>query len=209
MICCALAGCDMVFAPESPDEVYNHLYQEINPDLKGMDMVMEGEFRPGHFKGVVNVVHQFFKLINPTRAYFGEKDFQQLAIIKQMVHVQNLTVEIVSGLTLREPNGLAFSSRNQRLSDEGRSNAGIIYTALKQIKSLYMRYSLKTALEIARKTIEDQSLSVEYLIACDAKTLTAIEAWHDAEHIVICTAVYTEDVRLIDNLVLEHIPVID
>ena len=118
------AGCELIFAPES-DMIYNsdEISNRFEFDFGGLDTVMEGKFRPGHFNGVVQIVSKFFQLIQPNKAYFGEKDFQQLAIIHNMVNILNFDVEIVDCPIIRESSGLAMSSRNERLTAEQRKKA--------------------------------------------------------------------------------------
>jgi pantoate--beta-alanine ligase len=168
--------------------------------LKGIDAVMEGKFRPGHFKGVVHVVHNFFQIIKANRAYFGQKDFQQLAIIRKMVAHFNFSTEIVSCKTLRESSGLAMSSRNMRLNSSDIEAALIIYKTLlfvKENKSKMNPQSLKTS---ATDFFKSGDLQLEYLEIVDEKTLTNAEDWQSTN--VCCIAAYCNKVRLIDNIVL-------
>jgi len=118
------AGCQLIFAPD-PTEIYesNELNNRFEFDFGGLDTVMEGKFRPGHFNGVVQIVSKLFRLVQPDKAYFGEKDFQQLAIIHRMVKLLKINVEIVDCPIVREPSGLALSSRNKRLTEEERKKA--------------------------------------------------------------------------------------
>src|SRR5690606_9686505 len=152
-------------------------------------------------KGVVNVVNQLFKLHNPTRAYFGKKDFQQLAIIRYMAKLLELEVEIVGCETLREPNGLAYSSRNERLTQKQRQQAGIIYESLQSIRKNYLKYSLQKTIADAVKMLQDaDGFNLEYLSAGDSNSLQPLNEWHDSSDITVCTAVYADEVRLIDNI---------
>lgn len=194
-------GCRLVFAP-SAEEMYPE------PDLTEfdfgeLDKVMEGKFRPGHFRGVAVVVKKLFEIVTPHKAYFGEKDFQQLAIIKKMVSMLNMPLEIVSCPIVREPDGLAMSSRNARLSPEERIEASVIYKALSGIKENYSWFIPEGIKQLVRGEIQESPFCrIEYVDAVDAETLQPVDDWQDAEHAVVCVAVYIGQVRLIDNIVL-------
>ncbi|MCL2683453.1 MAG: pantoate--beta-alanine ligase [Bacteroidales bacterium] len=192
-------GCDIVFAPdnaemypEKPTEIYN---------FGALETVMEGAFRPGHFNGVAVVVKRLFDLVKPTTAYFGEKDFQQLAIIRALVEQENLAVEIVGCPTVREHDGLAMSSRNTRLSEEDRRIAPQIYKILRDSRDLvdvFTPVQLKTFAEEQLKKIPRTKL--EYFEIVNAKTLQPIENWEDCRRRIACVAIWLGDVRLIDNV---------
>jgi pantoate--beta-alanine ligase len=189
----------IIFHPEIA-EVYPQSQFFVPIDLEGIDALMEGKFRPGHFKGVVHVVHNFFQIIKANRAYFGQKDFQQLAIIRKMVAHFNFSTEIVSCETLREPSGLAMSSRNMRLNSSDIEAALIIYKTLlfvKENKSKMNPQSLKTS---ATDFFKSGNLQLEYLEIVDEKTLTNALDWKATN--VCCIAAYCNKVRLIDNIVL-------
>jgi pantoate--beta-alanine ligase len=194
-------GCSLVFAPSAQE-----MYPE--PDLTEfefgqLDKVMEGKFRPGHFRGVAVVVKKFFEIITPNKAYFGEKDFQQLAIIKKMVNILQLPVEIVPCPIVREDDGLAMSSRNARLTAEERTEATAIYKALSGAKENYSWFIPAGVKQLVTGEIQDNPyFRVEYVEVVDTETLQPIEDWHDAAHAVICVAAFIGQVRLIDNIVL-------
>ncbi|MDL2289829.1 pantoate--beta-alanine ligase [Paludibacteraceae bacterium OttesenSCG-928-F17] len=194
------AGCYLVFAPDA-EEMYSNdeLENTFEFDFGGLDKVMEGRFRPGHFNGVVQVVSKLFDLVKPERAYFGEKDFQQLAIIRRMVEVMNYPVEIVGCPIIREESGLAMSSRNQRLTEEQRKKAANIYRFLSE--SLNFAGS-KSPEEVSAWVIDSineiDGLEVEYFDIANAKTLQTIDRWND--NCIGCIAVYCGEVRLIDNI---------
>ena len=195
-------GCTAVFAPSAEDfyteEEMNTTFQF---DFAGLDEVMEGKFRPGHFNGVVQVVSKLFRLVKPNRAYFGEKDFQQLAIIRHMVRTMNFDVEIIGCPIVREESGLARSSRNTLLTDEQRVLAANIHAVLKESTSFY---SMTTVKELNDATIaainRHDGLEVEYYDIVDGDTLQSIEKWEDADYVVGCITVYCGSVRLIDNI---------
>jgi len=194
-------GCKLVFAP-SVEEMYPE------PDLTEfdfgqLDKVMEGKFRPGHFKGVAIAVKRLFEIVTPHKAYFGEKDFQQLAILKKMVNMMQLPVAIVSCPIVREPDGLAISSRNARLTAEERAEASLIYKALSGIKENYSWFIPDGVKQLVRGEIQESPyFRVEYVDVVDAETLQPFEDWQDVEHAVVCVAVFIGKVRLIDNIVL-------
>jgi len=194
-------GCGLVFAP-SADEMYPE------PDLTvfefgQLDKVMEGKFRPGHFNGVAIVVKRLFEIVTPTKAYFGEKDFQQLAIIKKMVSMLQIPIEIVSCPIVREHDGLAMSSRNARLTPEERAEAPTIHKALSGIKENYSWFIPDGVKQLVRGEIQESHFfRVEYVDVVDTGTLQPFEDWNDAEHAVVCVAAYIGSVRLIDNIIL-------
>jgi pantoate--beta-alanine ligase len=194
-------GCALVFAP-SADEMYPKPDLTIF-DFGQLDKVMEGKFRPGHFNGVAVVVKRLFEIVTPTKAYFGEKDFQQLAIIKKMVSMLQIPVDLVSCPIVREPDGLAMSSRNARLTPEERAEAPIIHKALSRVKESYSWFIPDGVKQLVRGEIEENRLfRVEYVDVVDALTLLPFEDWMDVEHAVVCVAAFIGKVRLIDNIVL-------
>lgn len=163
--------------------------------------VMEGKMRPGHFQGVAQIVSRLFRLINPVRAYFGEKDFQQIAVIRNMVKSEGIKVEIVPCPIKRAPDGLALSSRNALLSDEQRHNAPQIYAALKDS----VQYSRNHSVYATHDTVVERlnaipGLKVEYFEIVDGRTLLPVEEWEESGYIVGCITVYNGEVRLIDNI---------
>ena len=194
------AGCSLVFAPSNED-IYSkeELENRFEFDFGGLDTVMEGKFRPGHFNGVVQIVSKLFSLVQPDKAYFGEKDFQQLSIIHRMVKVLNFSVEIVDCPIVREESGLAMSSRNERLTPEQRKNAAQISKVLFESRTFVPE--LKPA-EVISRVVEEinknQGLEVEYYDIVNIETLQSVENWEKPS--VGCIAVFCGDVRLIDNI---------
>jgi pantoate--beta-alanine ligase len=188
----------IVFSPEY-NEVYPEGEQFEGVDLGELDRVLEGKFRPGHFQGVVHVVRNLFRIVNPHRAYFGLKDFQQVAVIKRMVSKLELPVEIVECPTLRESSGLAMSSRNLRLSEKEREEALIIPRTLEFAGQLAKDHSPTEVQALAREFFSKGSLELEYLEIVDGESLQSLnDTWSD--HAVCCIAAYCGPVRLIDNL---------
>ena len=194
-------GCNLVFAPE-PKEIYPE------PDTRKfnfgkLETVMEGKHRPGHFNGVAQVVSKLFEIIKPDNAYFGLKDFQQLAIIKNMAEQLKLPVNIVPCPIVREGNGLAMSSRNELLTKEERENASLIYKTLKEAKKQYRRKSVKELADWIRQNINNNPfLTVEYVEIVNDKTLQPVETWNEECAEIACVAVFCGKVRLIDNIFL-------
>ena len=192
-------GASFVFAP-SVEEIYPE------PDTRQfsyapLDTVMEGKFRPGHFNGVCQIVSKLFLIVEPTRAYFGEKDFQQLAIIREMVRKYPFNLEIVGCPIVREADGLALSSRNARLSDEQRIQALQISKTLFASVEYAQTHTLaetKAFVESAISTAE--GLRLEYFEIVDGNSLQTVCDWKDSSYIVGCITVFCGEVRLIDNI---------
>lgn len=192
--------CDVVFFPETPAEVYGEEIVLKDYDFEGVDKVLEGEFRPGHFKGMANVVSKFFSLVNPDFAFFGLKDYQQLLLVKKMVEIEGHKVEIIGCDIVREPNGLAMSSRNERLSKEGREGASVIKYALDYCSRYYSFFTVDEIKSKTKNMIEG-ILEVEYLEFRNSQTLQLIKE-EEMDSFIICFAGYIDGVRLIDNAVI-------
>ncbi|MBP1675569.1 MAG: pantothenate synthetase [Bacteroidetes bacterium] len=193
-------GCNLIFAPQ-PDDIYSkdEMNQRFEFDFGGLDEVMEGAFRPGHFNGVVQIVSKLFKLVEPDKAYFGEKDFQQLAIIHRMVRIMNMKVEIVDCPIVREQSGLAMSSRNERLTDEQRKYAAEISKVLFESRNFAPELTPgQVTDEVISKINATTGLCVEYYQIVNDTTLLPVETW--SEPAVGCIAVFCGEVRLIDNI---------
>lgn len=192
-------GASFVFAP-SVDEIYPE------PDTRQfsyapLDTVMEGAFRPGHFNGVCQIVSKLFDAVQPHRAYFGEKDFQQLAIIREMVRQMKFDLEVVGCPIVREEDGLALSSRNARLSAAERENALNISQTLFKSRTFAATHSVSET----QKWVEDAiaaapGLRLEYFEIVDGNTLQQIADWKDTSYAVGCITVFCGEVRLIDNI---------
>lgn len=191
-------GIAVMFFP-SVEEIYPDSTSP-NYDLDGLDLGMEGPNRPGHFNGVVQVVTRLFDLTAPTNAYFGEKDFQQLAIIKHMTDKLGYSINIIGCPTLRQPDGLAMSSRNTRLSREGKLSATHINKALFSIKSLIREgQTLSKAIDSAKANLSvNSNLELEYIEAVNPITLQP--ATNEDSGVQVCIATWVEGVRLIDNM---------
>ena len=193
------AGADIVFMP-----TVEVIYPEPDTrqfDFGMVDKVMEGATRPGHFNGVAQVVSRLFALVNPARAYFGEKDFQQIAVIKAMVEQLDIDIEIVECAIVRGEDGLALSSRNELLTPEHRAAAPHIYATISQCASKMESMSPAELTEWVVATIDSNPLlKTIYFEAVDARTMQRVEKWSDSERIQGCCAVQAGDIRLIDNI---------
>ena len=195
-------GCDIVFAPEA-DDIYSKSETDsrFEFDFEGLDKVMEGKFRPGHFNGVVQIVSKLFDLVRPNRAYFGEKDFQQLAIIRLMTRRYNLPIEIVPCPIVREDSGLALSSRNSLLKDNEKQVAQHIYAVLNESRQFVPQTEVEELKQCVIAAIEQKpELKVEYFDIVDGHTLKSIGKWDECDYVVGCITVFCGDVRLIDNI---------
>jgi pantoate--beta-alanine ligase len=195
-------GCDVLFVPDV-EEMYPEGQPIENFDFGNLEKVMEGAFRPGHFNGVAVVVKRLFQIIKPHKAYFGEKDFQQLAIIKQLVKLENINTEIIPCRIVREPDGLAMSSRNMRLSEDDRKLAATINLILREAVKRKNYKSPKELKEwVEKKFAEFEQFDLEYFEIADEKDLRPIENWDENKHIRGFVAVNIGGVRLIDNISL-------
>lgn len=195
------AGCHSVFVP-SVEEVYPSEVKSSSMDLKGIDKPMEGKYRPGHFEGVATVVSRLFNIVKPTRAYFGEKDYQQLMVIRQMVKNENFDIEIIGHPIERNDAGLALSSRNQLLSPAERDTASIIWQNLDWARHNYKNLSPRELQAQLSQNLSNNGLRVEYVNAVNEENLREIEDWPQANHARLFVAAYLGGVRLIDNVSL-------
>lgn len=190
---------DYVFAP-SEQEMYPEANQQVY-DFGSLATVMEGRFRPGHFNGVGVVVNKLLRIVHPDRAYFGEKDFQQLAIIRRLVEIEKLNVDIIACPIIREKDGLAMSSRNQRLTPEHRRIAPLIHRTLLEAIEKSKSYGVDEVRRFICQTLEYTGLLVpEYVEFADETTLSPINGWSDSPRIRCFIAVHAGDVRLIDTI---------
>lgn len=188
-----------VFLP-TEKEIYPDDFKEVDLDLGTLVSGQEATFRPGHFQGVVNVVSRLFDIVEPDYAVFGEKDFQQLAIIQFMTKQLGYNIQIVPAETIREESGLASSSRNRRLSTKDQEDSLVIYNTLSFLKQNAFKKPLSEALSEAKKMIDDSTLELEYLDVVHPVSLEIIEDWIPGCR--ACIAAYCSGVRLIDNMEL-------
>lgn len=198
-------GADIAFVP-SVETMYPEGLDNVTEsyDFGFIGQVMEGAARPGHFNGVGIVVHRLFDLVKPDRAYFGMKDFQQIAIIREMVRQCNINIEIIPCPIVREDDGLALSSRNTRLNEEQRHQAVQISQTLFKAVGLVGEKSVDEVKEFVISTVNSVPLlDVEYFEIVDGYSLQTISSWNEAEWVVGCITVNVGDVRLIDNITLK------
>jgi pantoate--beta-alanine ligase len=193
------AGCAIAFAPEV-EEMYPVEDTRVF-NLGTVAEVMEGKYRPGHFNGVAQIVSKLFDAVQPDRAYFGEKDFQQIAVIRSMVKLLNFPVEIVACPIVREDDGMALSSRNLRLTPEQRKNAVSISQTLFKSRTFAEQHSVAETIDYVVNTLNSvPDLNVEYFEIVNGNTLLSVNDWTDSDYIVGCITVYCGEVRLIDNI---------
>jgi pantoate--beta-alanine ligase len=190
----------IIFAPQ-----YAEIYRtpdDLNPEFDGGNMAtrLEGIHRPGHFKGMIAVVKRLFEIVAPTHAYFGLKDYQQYCIVKQLCNYYNFPIKIVGIDTVREPNGLALSSRNARLSKEGLQTATALYKTLKFVAEFFINGATRAdAIEAGKQFIANYHIdSLDYIDICSIDSLLPLE--EPIQDFVVLIAAYVEGVRLIDNL---------
>lgn len=187
----------VVFAPDEA-ELYPQNDGFVPMELGAIGRVLEGAFRPGHFEGVVHVVHNLFRLVEANKAYFGQKDFQQLAIIRLLTHFYGFKTTIVACPTMREASGLAMSSRNMRLNEQELQDALVIIETLRFVEAAKNKHSVHETLASAKNNFRSSNLSLEYLAIVDPETLSELSEWQENQ--ICCIAAHCGSVRLIDNL---------
>jgi len=191
-----------VFAP-TVDDIYEGKTTSQSFDYDGLEHQMEGQFRPGHFDGVGTIVKRLFEIVTPTRAYFGEKDFQQLQIVKKLVAKNHIPVEIIGCPIHREKSGLAMSSRNERLSSDERKEAAIIYTILKEAKEIFQTQEADLVEDWVKKEFKKHPLfELEYFVIADESTLLPITFKEKSKNYRAFIAVFVNNIRLIDTITL-------
>lgn len=193
------AGVDAVYVP-SVEDIYSGNLASKKYDFDGLEEEMEGKYRPGHFDGVGTVVEELLRQVQPHNAYFGEKDFQQLAIIKKLVKKLNLPVKVHGVPTLREEDGLAMSSRNLRLNEEQRKEAILIYKTLLQVNDWFRVVSVEEIKKRVKEIFEKSELDLEYFVIADEKTLKETDFFYKDKKYRAFIVAYAGDVRLIDNM---------
>jgi pantoate--beta-alanine ligase len=192
----------IIFAP-SVEDIYQGRTVSQHFDYDGLENQMEGKFRPGHFDGVGTIVKRLFEIVKPDNAYFGEKDFQQLQIVKKLVEKNKLPVNVVGCEIYRESNGLAMSSRNERLTIEERKNAAIIYKTITQAKQLFTSKSAKEVTDFVVKTFQNHpDFELEYFQIADEATLLPCIRKNKSKKYRAFIAVFVNKIRLIDTISL-------
>ena len=193
------AGVDAVYVP-NVEEMYPDGLNSKKYDFDGLENEMEGKYRPGHFDGVGTIVEELFRQVQPHNAYFGEKDYQQLAIIKKMVEKTKLPVKIHGVPTLREEDGLAMSSRNVRLTETQRKEATIIYETLTKVKEWFKVISLEEIKQKVKEIFKNSNFELEYFVIADEETLKEANAIDEDKEYRAFIVAYADTVRLIDNM---------
>ena len=193
------AGVDAVYVP-NVEEMYPDGLNSKKYDFDGLENEMEGKYRPGHFDGVGTIVEELFRQVQPHNAYFGEKDYQQLAIIKKMVEKTKLPVKIHGVPTLREEDGLAMSSRNVRLTETQRKEATIIYETLTKVKEWFKVISLEEIKQRVTEIFRNSNFELEYFVIADEKTLKETDYFYKDKNYRAFIVAYADTVRLIDNM---------
>ena len=193
------AGVDAVYVP-NVEEMYPDGLNSKKYNFNGLENEMEGKYRPGHFDGVGTIVEELFRQVQPHNAYFGEKDYQQLAIIKKMVEKTKLPVKIHGVPTLREEDGLAMSSRNVRLTETQRKEATIIYETLEKVKEWFSVISLEEIKQKVTDIFRNSNFELEYFVIADEKTLKETDYFYKDKNYRAFIVAYADTVRLIDNM---------
>jgi len=192
----------IIYAP-SVDDIYDGKPVSQSFDFDGLENQMEGKFRPGHFDGVGTIVKRLFEIVTPTHAYFGEKDFQQLQIVKKLVTKNQLPVTIFGCPIYRETNQLAMSSRNERLTTDERNQAGLIYQTLIQAKDKFQKENAASAIHLVQQTFENHPLfDLEYFVIADEETLLSCTTKEENKNYRAFIAVFVNNIRLIDTISL-------
>jgi len=194
------SGCDIVFTP-TIEEIYSDNINSKSYSFDGIEHQMEGEFRPGHFDGVATIIQAFFEIISPTKSYFGEKDFQQLQVVKKMTEKENIPVSVIGCPIFREKDGLAMSSRNIRLSETQRNAAPFIYQTLKKAVDLSKFKTIKEVSLFVENEFKNNSvLELEYFTIAEENSLVTPKIINPKEKNRVFIAVFADKIRLIDNL---------
>ena len=193
--------CDILYIPQVKD-IYEEKIESKKYNLGKVARNLEGKYRPGHFDGVATVVDKLFDIINPNIAFFGEKDLQQLQVVKKLVSITNRKIDIVGVKTERESNGLAKSSRNKLLSKDQIKEASIIFKCLEYCKFNMHLNIKKLKMYIEDQFLQNQKVQLEYIEFVELNTFDKIKEWGDEKTNAVCIAVYINNVRLIDNIIL-------
>lgn len=197
------AQTEVIFAPTVLEVYPKGLETAVNINLGELATVMEGAFRPGHFEGMMEVVNRLLDIVEPDKLFMGQKDFQQAAIVKEMIKQTKRPTKLVVCPIIRESHGLAMSSRNERLGAEDRETSQILYKSLKHVKNNMATKSIEQLKKEAVKMIEDAGLKPVYFEVSDGNSLSALTEWEDSDYIVACLAAFMGNIRLIDNEIIK------
>lgn len=197
------AGCDVLFMPTVEQMYPTGDFSTLNESFEGLDTVMEGASRPGHFAGMITIVNKLFMAVKPRNAYFGQKDYQQLAVVKRFIEKHVIPINIVPCPIVREPDGLAMSSRNRLLTPDERKRAALISQTLFKVKDMWGKQPVKEIKKFVEGEFEkDGYMKLDYFEIADAKTLQSVNGDGQTKPSVACIAVFDGKIRLIDNVLL-------
>jgi pantoate--beta-alanine ligase len=196
------AGCDALFLP-SVQEIYPQGWEQPQPYALGyLETLLEGQYRPGHFQGVCRVMHRLLDLVQPHHLYMGQKDYQQCMVVSRLLSILHSNAQLHTCPTLREPDGLAMSSRNTRLDKDGRNNAVAIYNTLIFIKNNIQPGETAPLIKSSVAMLAQNNFRIDYVAIADAATLEPVAYWNGEQRIVALIAAFQNEVRLIDNMLL-------
>ncbi len=195
-------ACDVLFLPDTGEIYPSGITQTQVYELGYLESVLEGKYRPGHFQGVCQVVHRLIEIVRPNQLYIGQKDYQQCMVIRKLLTLIHSPAKIIICPTLREPNGLAMSSRNMRLSADEKQKAGGIFEALSYINKHMKAGPVKEMIEGAGKLLIQKELVADYVVIAKAEDLQIIDVWDGQTKIIALIAAFMGEVRLIDNMIL-------
>ena len=198
------AGCDILFLP-SVNEIYpDGANKKRHYELDHLETILEGKFRPGHFQGVCMVVHRLLQIVTPDYLYLGQKDYQQCMVIRKLIELIGLKdiTNIRVCATLRETDGLAMSSRNMRLNEKERKTAAVIYQSLNFIKTNLEKGETTGLLNKATRMLTEKGFRVDYVTIADAADLSPVNKWDGSQSVVALVAAFMNEIRLIDNMLL-------
>jgi pantoate--beta-alanine ligase len=196
-------GCDILFLPDITEIYPDGIISKKHFDLGYLETILEGKYRPGHFQGVCQVVNRLLEIVEPTHLFMGQKDHQQCMVIKRLLELENLNIEPIICPTLREENGLAISSRNLRLNEQQREAAAEIYKTLLSIKQKIKPGSLHHLKKEAEEYLIKRNFKPDYIEIAEANNLNPVNKWDGTTDLIAVVAVFINDVRLIDNILLK------
>jgi pantoate--beta-alanine ligase len=196
------AGCDFLFLPSAQAMYPGGAQSKTHYDLGYLETILEGKYRPGHFQGVCQAVHRLLDIVRPAKLYIGQKDFQQCLVIRKLIELLDIKTQIIIAPTLREPDGLAMSSRNQRLSLEDRARAASIYKVLTVIKNNIGESNFSDLKSKAIAELSRLGFKVDYVEIAHRDTLNVVDEHDEKSNLVALAAAYLNNVRLIDNVLV-------
>jgi pantoate--beta-alanine ligase len=195
------AGCDVLFLPSVAEMYPQGTAPDRHYELGYLETVLEGSYRPGHFQGVCQVVHRLLDIVMPDSLYLGQKDYQQCMVLSKLVQLLGLATQVVVCPTLREPDGLAMSSRNLRLSPTARKQAAAISATLQWMLDHIAPGPLESIKQTAKDQLEQQGFMVDYVAIAHAATLELLPTWDGQQPLVVLAAAFLNEIRLIDNMI--------